>query len=227
MGAAVDPALVADAVASVRAELSDRGHPGVAIVAVTKAFGLDAISAACDAGCEAVGENYAQELLGKIRQAEDSVAGFPPIPVHFIGHIQSNKVRQISPHVAVWQSVDRAVIIDEIARRSVGTATVMIQVNATGEMTKEGCSPREVPELLTHAISVGVTVSGLMTIGPTGGSNEDVQTAFRLVRSIADELDLPECSMGMSGDYLIAADCGSTMVRLGSALFGARLRPGD
>lgn len=226
MSTRIDFARVVDAVASVRTSLRDLGHPEVKIVAVTKSFDVDALRAAHGAGCDAVGENYAQELLAKVRAAEADGGGMPAIPVHFIGHVQSNKVRQLAPHVAVWQTVDRTSLIDEIARRTHGAATVFVQVNSTGEVSKEGCEPGDVGAIIDHARARGLDVQGLMTIGPTHGSTRESATAFGLVRSLADEHGLAECSMGMSDDYLVAVECGATMIRLGSALFGPRSSAG-
>jgi len=211
----VDPALVALRVA----ELRERIGADVELLAVTKGFGADAVEAAAAAGCTMVGENYAQELLVKAGAAER--AG---VAVHFIGRLQSNKVRSLAPVVAVWESVERASILDAIARRSPG-ATVLIQVNATGEVGKAGASPDEVAALVSHGRDVGLRVDGLMTIGPTDGNADRTRAAFQLVGHLADRLELPVRSMGMSGDLDDALAAGSTRVRVGTALFGARPHP--
>lgn len=211
----IDPAEVADRVEAIQNDaVRITGHR-VALIAVTKTFGCDAIAAAAAAGCAGVGENYAQELLEKAA-AQCLVA-----PVHFIGALQSNKIRHIAPYVDLWQSIDRASVITELARRRPGAA-VLLQVNTTGEPTKSGVEPGDVETLLTRAVDAGLSVQGLMTLGPTVGDHTSRITAFTLLRSLTDTYGLAMCSMGMSGDYREALECGSTMIRIGSALFGSR-----
>ena len=185
-------------------------------MAVTKGFGPDAVRDAFAAGCTMVGENYAQELLAKWSDLDDVA-----VRVHFIGRLQSNKVRQLASHVDVWESADRASVIDEIAVRRPG-ANVLVQVNATGEPSKGGCDPGEVGDLVARGLNLNLNVSGLMTIGPTDGDPVGTRQAFERVRTLTDELGLTTCSMGMSHDLDIAIDCGTTRVRLGTALFGER-----
>jgi uncharacterized pyridoxal phosphate-containing UPF0001 family protein len=147
------------------------------------------------------------------------------IPVHFIGAIQSNKIKLIADRVDLWQSVDRVSVIDEIARRASVVATILLQVNTTHEDTKSGCSPADIEMLLNHAEVKGVHVAGFMTMGPTAQDMDEARTAFRVLRRLTDEYGLAVCSMGMSGDYLLAVDEGSTMVRIGQAIFGPRNVP--
>lgn len=211
----IDIREVAERVHAVRQEITECGGSGVSLVAVTKTFGFEAIEAARSGGCDAVGENYAQELLAKL---EGQNAG---LPVHFIGSIQSNKVKSLAPVVSLWQTVDRESVVNEIARRSAG-AQVLLQVNTTGESSKGGVAPENLDALRTLADARGLTVQGLMTIGPTGGSHESVHKAFTRLRELTDLHHLPICSMGMSDDFRIAVSCGSTMIRVGSRLFGAR-----
>ena len=212
--------MVRDNVQRIRAEIKERGGKDVGLVAVTKTFGVDAIHIAQQCGCDAVGENYAQELRDKIHG--DPQASLLQIPVHFIGAIQTNKVRMIADLVDVWQSVDRESVIAEIAKRSTGTAQVLLQVNTTGEDSKSGCQPSEIDALRDVAERVGIQVIGLMTMGPTDGDPDRTRQSFRLLRQLTSSQALPVCSMGMSGDYLMAVDEGSTMVRIGQALFGPR-----
>jgi PLP dependent protein len=190
----------------------------VEILGVTKGFGVDAIEAAVSAGCTMVGENYAQELLGKLA-ALDAATAQPSI--HFIGRLQSNKIRQLAAAVDVWESVDRASLLDEIARRRPG-ATVLIQVNATGEVGKGGCPPAEVEVLVEQARNLNLDLNGVMTVGPTDGDVGATRRAFEVARRLADAFDLPTCSMGMTDDLDIALDAGTTRVRVGTALFGPR-----
>ena len=199
----------------------DDVSPAIVLVAVTKTFPADAWAAVVRAGGRDVGENYAQELTAK---AEDFTRRFPELPrprVHFIGRLQSNKVRGLSGLVDLWQTVDRRSLISEIARWAPG-AEILVQVNATGETDKGGCSPAEVPDLVAEARRQGLVVQGLMVVGPTDGDPDRTRGAFALVRRLADAESLPVRSMGMSADLEIALAEGTTMVRIGSALFGDR-----
>jgi pyridoxal phosphate enzyme (YggS family) len=202
-------------VQEIRDEVTHAASSPVAIIAVTKTFGHDAIRAAVAAQCDAVGENYAQEVLAKV---EESPIG---LPIHFIGAIQSNKVRQLAPYISLWQGVDRESVISEIGKRAPG-AEILLQVNTTNEDSKSGVRPADVESLLAAGVTAGLIVRGLMTIGPTSGDLGDAEKAFLSLRSLADSLHLPECSMGMSDDYRVAVACGSTMIRIGSRLFGPR-----
>jgi pyridoxal phosphate enzyme (YggS family) len=226
---AVNPTdVVVERVASIRAEIAAVERPWdheVELVAVTKGFGPEAIEAAAAAGCRAVGENYAQELLAK--RATVELVG---VDVQFIGRLQSNKVRKLVGLVDLWASLDRPSVVDEVARRDPGAA-VLVQVNSTGEEQKGGCEPAAVGRLVERARAAGLVVRGLMTVGPTVGSAERARPGFRLVRRLTDELGLVECSMGMTADLHVAVEEGSTSVRLGTALFGPRpgagVTPGD
>ena len=213
----IDANEVADRVAHVRSVISNAGGAAVSLVAVTKSFGIDALRAALTAGCDAAGENYAQELLEKIAE------GAPSIDVHFIGALQSNKVRTLAGHIALWQSVDRDSVVDELGRRAPG-ATILIQVDTTGEPSKGGVTPTQLDALRVRAESRGLIVKGLMTIGPTDGTQDECEKSFGMLRHLVNEQGLSVCSMGMSADYPIAVACGSTMVRVGSGLFGDRAR---
>lgn len=214
----IDPSEVAERVQAVRSNITSAGGTGVSLIAVTKTFGVDAIVAARDAGCDGVGENYAQELLAKIAE------GIPPIDVHFIGAVQSNKVRQLAGHVALWQSIDRESVITELGKRAPG-ARILLQVDTTGEPTKGGVDPEALDTLRQIAEAAGLQVEGLMTIGPTRGDRDECVRAFSLLRLLVDAQGLRTCSMGMSDDYELAVACGSTMVRVGSGLFGSRVAP--
>jgi pyridoxal phosphate enzyme (YggS family) len=188
------------------------------IVAVTKGFGLDAVNAAAAAGVRAIGENYAQELATKAGPAVE--AG---LAVHFIGRLQSNKVRLLAGHVDVYETIDRPALVREVAKRAPG-ATVLVQVNATGEAGKGGCDPADVAGLVEACLAAGLSVDGLMTVGPTTGGPEAARPAFRDVRRMVDELGLRTCSMGMTDDLEVAVQEGSTRIRIGTALFGPRPR---
>ena len=160
--------------------------------------------------------DYAQELLDK----RDTVEALGPT-VHFIGRLQRNKVRQLVGLVDVWCSLDRAPLVDEVAKRVPG-ASVLIQGDTTGDPSKGGCAVDDVAGLVARASDAGLVVDGLMTVGPTGAPPEAARAGFRRVRSLVDELGLRTCSMGMSADLAVAIEEGSTEVRVGTAIFGRR-----
>jgi pyridoxal phosphate enzyme (YggS family) len=220
MTASVDASVVCANVRDVKElihqRVRERGGDNVSVVAVTKTRGWDAIDAAHVCGCDAVGENYAQELRDKVQGRELQ------IPVHFIGAIQTNKIRLVADVVHLWQSVDRESVIDELVKRSPQAPRILIQVNTTGEESKHGCDPRDIESLRAVCDAKGVVVEGFMTMGPTNEDREETRQAFALLRKLVDQHGLHVCSMGMSGDYLMAVDEGSTMVRIGQAIFGAR-----
>ncbi len=218
----VDAVAVAERVALVRQRVDALavGWP-VRIVAVTKGFGADAVDAAVAAGLTSVAENYAQELVAKAGAG----AGGAAVRWHFIGAIQRNKVAQAAPFVAVWQSVDRPAAIDAIARHSPG-ATVLVQVNLTGERGRAGCRWPDAPDVVGAARVAGLEVRGLMGIGPAGAPDAG-REVFVALAALNRRLGLADVSMGMSDDFETAVRAGSTMIRLGTVLFGPRPRRGD
>lgn len=193
------------------------GGDKVQIIAVTKTFPASAVNAVVAAGCSLIGENYAQDLLEKWPEVDEMNRP----EVHFIGRLQTNKVRSLCRVVDVWQSVDRISLIDEIARRAPG-ARVMLQINAVGELDKGGCAVSDLEALHERCLVQGLLVSGLMAVGPTSGEVVATRQAFETTARLAQGLGLREVSMGMTGDLELAIDCGSTMVRIGSAIFGDR-----
>ena len=213
-----DPA-VAAAVAAVRdriasaARRAGRDTASVTVVAASKTVEPARVRAVVAAGIADVGENRAQELVAKAPVCADLAVRW-----HFLGQLQRNKVRALAPHVAWWHTVDRVALGDEIARRAPG-ASVLIQVNLGGEAQKGGCAPGDVAPLVEALADRDVRVRGLMTVPPDDG---EPRRWFAQLRELADALQLPELSMGMSGDYEIAVEEGATMVRVGRALFGAR-----
>jgi pyridoxal phosphate enzyme (YggS family) len=209
---------VAERLDHVRKRIAAAGGANVRVVAVTKGFGADAIEAAVAAGCRDIGENYAQELTAKLA----GVRGPAPV-VHFIGHLQTNKVRQLAPIVDVWQTVDRLGAVEALGRRASPGATVLVQVNVAAEPQQGGCAPADTHAIVDAAVDAGLDVVGLMAIGRAGGP-EAARPGFRLLRRLVDDLGLAECSMGMSNDLEAAVEEGSTMVRVGTALFGPRQR---
>lgn len=214
----INDALVAERIRSIRERIERRGRRGVRLIAVTKGFGVEAMSSAVRAGCVDVGENYAQELVAKLTAYPVELE---PPTVHFIGRLQTNKVRSVASVVDCWHTVDRSGLVDEIARRA-PSARILIQVNATGEDDKGGCRPDDAEGLVTRSVAAGLQPIGLMTVGPTDGDPARTRLAFETVARMGAALGLPELSMGMSADLDIALDVGSTMVRVGSAIFGDR-----
>ena len=218
----MDQRSVSEAVATLRTRIAQAGGIDVALVAVTKTFGSEAWQYAKAAGCDGVGENYAQEVVHKASE----VALADRLPVHFIGQLQSNKIKQLAGIVDVWQSVDRLSLVTEIAKRTtLAGASVMIQVNVTDEEGKGGCAPALVGELSRAALDLGLDVVGLMAVGPTNEDPIVTRGAFRTLRTLVNDHGFRHCSMGMTGDLEIAVEEGSTMVRVGSALFGKRPSP--
>lgn len=218
---AVDPADVARRLEVVRSRIAGAADGrDVGIVAVTKGFGVDAVRAALGLGLDVVGENYAQELLAKAAELEaDPAPGAVP-QWHFLGRLQRNKVRHLAPVVGVWESVDRAELVIEIAKRAPGAA-VYVQANLSGEDQKGGAPMEEVPALVAQGRELGLDVRGLMGVGPAGAP-EAARPGFRALVALADELDLPERSIGMSADLEVAVAEGATIVRVGTDLFGPR-----
>jgi pyridoxal phosphate enzyme (YggS family) len=205
--------------AGVQRRIERAGGVDVTIVAVTKGFPVDAVAAAVAAGCHRIGENYAQELVAKLAELDG-----PRPEVHFIGRLQSRKVRTLAGVVDVWQSVDRSSLVDEVARRQPG-GRVMVQVNVSEEPQKGGCAPAATAGLVHAARAAGLDVVGLMAVGRSGPP-EGARAGFRRLRALVDDVGVRECSMGMSEDLEVAVSEGSTMVRVGTALFGDRpLRP--
>jgi hypothetical protein len=199
------------------------GDPArVSIVGVTKTFGPEVVRAAMAAGLSDLGENYAAELGAKATAAASE--GLTP-RWHFIGAIQRNKVRSVAAHVHLWHGVARAEEGAEIARWSPGAA-VLVQVNVSGEATKNGVPPDEVGALVTRLAELGLDVRGLMGIAAQGSLGA-ARGGFRMLADAARELELAELSMGMTDDLEVAVQEGATMVRVGRALFGPRpSRPG-
>jgi pyridoxal phosphate enzyme (YggS family) len=190
------------------------GDPSVVrVVAVTKSFGADAVAAARDVGLVDIGENYAGELRAK-------APGPDGTRWHFLGAIQRNKVRALAPLVDVWQSVARVAEGERIAAVAPG-ASVLVQVDSTGLERRNGCPPAEVPALVEGLRALPLSVEGLMTVAPQGNPGA-AAASFAEVARLADELGLRERSMGMTDDLEAAVAAGSTMIRVGRALFGER-----
>ena len=219
----IDPGDVAGRVADVRARMDRAGGADARLVAVTKAFPIDAVLAALAAGVDDIGENYSQEMLGKVPELAAHDVDPNRVRWHFLGRLQRNKVRALAPYVHLWQSVDRAELGAEIAKRAPG-ARVLVQVNLSNEPQKGGCSWSDVPALVAALGAMDLDVRGLMGVGPAGPPDE-ARPGFRRLVATADDLGLPERSIGMTDDLEVAVEEGSTMVRIGRDLFGPRGAP--
>lgn len=188
------------------------GDPGaITLVAVTKGMGADVARSAVAAGLVDLGENYGQELLAKAAGCRDRVRW------HFLGAVQRRKVRDLAAVVHLWQGVDRLVAGQEIARHA-PRAAVLVQVNLSGLPGRNGCRFEEAPALVDGLRGLGLDVRGLMAVG----APDDPRPGFRRLARLAADLDLRQLSMGMSSDLDVAVEEGSTMVRVGTALFGRR-----
>ncbi|WP_176646136.1 YggS family pyridoxal phosphate-dependent enzyme [Duganella sp. SG902] len=208
---------------------SGRQPDAVRLLAVSKTFGPEAVQEAVAAGQRAFGENYLQEGLDKIRALND--AGAPALEWHFIGPIQSNKTRPIAEHFAWVHTVEREKIAARLSeQRPAGMAPLQIclQVNISGEASKSGVAPEEVAAL-AHKVATlpNLTLRGLMAIPEPAVEFAQQRAAFARLRALyeqlrADGLALDTLSMGMSADMRAAIFEGATIVRVGSAIFGAR-----
>lgn len=203
-----------------RIAASTRDPGSVRLVAVTKGFGADAARLALAAGLTELGENYADELVAKAGQLAGEDRGTSPPVWHFLGSVQRNKVARLAPVVSWWQGLARVEEGRAIARRHPGSS-VLVQVDVTGLPGRGGCPPDLAPELVAALRDEDLVVAGLMAVGPPGPPDAS-RPAFALVSSMADALELPVRSMGMSDDLEVALAEGSTMVRVGRALFGDR-----
>jgi PLP dependent protein len=195
----------------------------IRLIAVSKGQPAGAIAAAIEVGQRDFGENYAEELVEKA-QALAPAAGNVSAPVwHFQGRLQSNKINKLKAHVQWWHTVDSRDRAAALALR-VPAATVLVQIDATGGAgDRSGVVIAEVPQLVGHARELGLNVTGLMTVAPFPDGAADLAYAtFAELSALADELGLPERSMGMSADLESAVRAGTTIVRVGSALFGPR-----
>ena len=218
--------------AEIRSEIArrleaGRWSHGVTIVAVTKGFGPEAVRAAVAAGLADVGENRVQEALEKMSLVPD--AG---VTWHLIGHLQRNKAKLVSGRFALVHSVDSLDLSEELARRAAAAGVrqrVLVQVNLAGEEQKSGCAPEEAPPLVRRVAALeSLALEGLMTMAPLTDDVGIQRRTFRGLRQLRDALQeeekvwLPSLSMGMSADYATAVEEGATVIRLGTALFGAR-----
>lgn len=205
---------------------SGRRPEDVQLIAVTKYVGLETTRAVLDIGIEHIGENRVQEAVPKHEQLGERGTW------HFIGHLQSNKVKNVLGRFTYIHSLDRYSLAKEINKRAKQrdmAVKCLLQVNVAGEESKSGLAPGELMEFAREVVEMPhLRIVGLMTMAPFVDNPEEVRPVFRELRSLRDRLyalELPlvgelELSMGMSNDYTVAVEEGATMVRLGSVLVG-------
>ena len=210
------------------AEAAERDPATVRLVAVSKTRPAEDIIAAFQAGQTVFGENYIQELVPKLAEVHEDVQW------HFIGHLQSNKVKYIAGQVALIHSVDRISLAQEIDRqwgRLGKICEVLIQVNISGEATKSGTTEAGAIQLVREcALLPNISVKGLMTMPPFFDDPDAARPYFTELRRLAETIaaqqitggEMNELSMGMSGDFEAAIQEGATLVRVGTAIFGSR-----
>ena len=186
----------------------------VTLIGVTKGFTHEEVNIASELGIKNFGENYAQELLTKNPLVD------PEISWHYIGQLQSNKIRKISHLVDVWHSVTSLKLAREIHKRN-DQAQILLQVSLMGPSNSKGFEVEQLPQLISELRDMNIDISGLMTMG-VPGDMVATRVVFKELRKLADTFELPECSMGMSGDFEIALESGASMIRVGSAIFGNR-----
>lgn len=191
--------------ARVRAELPDH----VQVLAAVKYVALEQLPALAEAGLELVGENRAQDLEAK-------AAAHPGFRWHFIGQLQSRKVKLIVPHVELIHSVASDSALRQLAKHGTAATKILVEVNVAGEADKAGIAPSDLGAFIDRS---PVEVTGLMTMPPFTEDPEASRPHFAALKRLADEHGLKELSMGTSQDYRVAAEEGATIVRLGTILY--------
>ena len=209
-------------------EASEGRYPVPKLIPVTKTHPAEEILLLRGCGVTEIGENRVQEILGKLPELQGA------FDIHLIGRLQRNKVKQIIPHVTMIQSVDSEALAEEISRRAEEAGRrvpVLVEISPAGEPQKGGVAPEEAEPFLRRIAGLpGLRVRGLMAVMPLTEDEEWLDRLFRQTRKLFERLreqaisgvEMEELSMGMSGDYRIAARNGATMVRVGSAIFGPR-----
>lgn len=210
------------------------GGRDVELLLATKTVTAETVNALSGSvGRLLIGENKAQELLEKYDALEKE-----RLTIHFIGHLQTNKVRQIIDKVDMIHSVDRPELAREISKRAVAKGLVMpvlVEINVAAEPNKSGALPEEAEDFIKEISALpGLRVKGLMTMAPKGCTEEQYREYFGTVKRMFDRFketltcaDMEILSMGMSDTYALACECGSNMVRVGSAVFGKRIYPDE
>ena len=195
----------------------------IKLVAVTKTHSAEVVRMAYDAGYRVFGENYAQEMETKVEELPDDIEW------HFIGALQTNKVKKVLPLTHMIHSVDRLSLAREISKRAKTPVKALVEINIAEEETKSGASGREAAELVEKTAAMpGIELEGLMTMPPFFDDPDRARPFFRSLRKLRDEIEtsvgvkLPELSMGMTGDFEAAIEEGATIIRVGTAIFGQR-----
>jgi uncharacterized pyridoxal phosphate-containing UPF0001 family protein len=210
-------ARVAVNLARVRARVASTGRTpsDVRVVAVTKSFGVEAVRAAAAVGLGDVGENYVDEL-----EEKRTASGASPLRWHYLGALQTNKIARVCRVADVVCGASRARELERIAL-SRAHAVIYIQVDVTGDARRNGARADEVAQLVARARALELDLRGLMCVAPP--EPDGARTAFSTTVRLADEFGIVERSMGMTDDLEIACELGSTEIRVGRALFGARV----
>lgn len=208
------------------AQRSGRAADAITLIAVTKNHPLNTVLAIIDCGITNIGENRVQELVAKVPHLQGAVT------VHMIGHLQRNKARKAVQHAHWIQSLDSPRLIEavqEYAAELDKVINVMVEVNTSAEAAKSGCPPQDTLALCEQiGACTNLRLRGLMTVGPLSDDERVVRTAFSLLRQLAAAAaplcsgGVCELSMGMSSDFVWAIEEGATIVRIGTALVGAR-----
>lgn len=207
-----------------------RNPDEITIVSVSKTHPVDTIKAGRKAGITVFGENYAQELKEKHDLLE---ATEQSIKWHYIGHLQTNKVKYLIPFVNLIHSVDSIHLAEEISKQAIKynrNVEILLQVNTSGEDSKSGCNPDDIYAFAIEAIKIpNLNITGLMTIGSFTENIIQIRKEFKMLRTIKEEMNnnyglkqFINLSMGMTGDFEIAIEEGSTFIRVGTAIFGQR-----
>lgn len=195
----------------------------VKLIAVSKTKPVELIQEAFDSGQMEFGENYVQELCDKV--------SFLPLEIrwHFIGHLQSNKVKYIAPFVSLIHGVDSIKLLKEINKQAEKNNRIidcLLQIHIASEETKFGFNKNEISSLISSGILQElkyVRIIGFMGMASNTENKDQIRSEFKQLKSVASEYpQFPELSMGMSSDYTLAVEEGSTMIRIGSLLFGSR-----
>jgi PLP dependent protein len=200
--------LSAETVRANHARIREEVGPAVTVVVATKYVAADELETLAEAGVEVLGENRLQDLEAKHARYGDRFRW------HFIGHLQSRKAKDVSQLCELCHSLASLSAARRLAIPS------LVEVNLSGEETKSGVAPEELPAFLADAREAGVEVRGLMTMPPLADDPEASRPYFRRLRELAGEHGLAELSMGTSQDYRVAAEEGATLVRVGSVLLG-------
>ena len=214
------------------ARAAGRPPESVRLIAISKKMTADDVRAGLAAGQRAFGENYGQELRDKRAALAGAPSGDLAPEWHFVGPLQTNKVKYVAGQVALIHTIDSIALLDEVESRAV-PQSCLVQVNVAGEAQKRGVAPAELPALLDRfAQATHVRCAGLMLIPPFTDDPAQARPHFAALRALRDReaarprphVELRELSMGMSGDFELAIAEGATLVRVGTAIFGARAR---